>query len=61
MGQDLQRTFPILKDPNNREVLGNTGQNIFEAIIEKLIRWPFPLPIYVPEEYKNTQGVPPEG
>jgi hypothetical protein len=52
MGQDIQRVFPILKKESGREILGHTGQGIFEYFLEKAISWPFPLPIFIPHDHK---------
>ncbi|WP_297337923.1 DUF6443 domain-containing protein [Algoriphagus sp.] len=55
MGEDLQKYFPILQNPQNRSSISNVGVSIFETFyLEKLIRWPFPLPIYVPREFINN-------
>jgi hypothetical protein len=54
MGKDLQNYFPILQNPGKRTQIGDIGINIFETFfLEKLIRWPVLIPIYVPEEFKN--------
>ncbi|WP_143185994.1 hypothetical protein [Algoriphagus halophilus] len=57
MGKDLQEYFPMLQKPENRISIGNIGVSIFETFyLEKLIRWPFPLPIYVPSEFIYNDG-----
>jgi hypothetical protein len=59
MGEDLQTYFPILQNPEKRKSIGDIGVNIFETFyLEKLIRWPFPLPVYVSSEYYMEKDVP---
>ena len=56
-GNDLQSAFPILQNQEKRKALGDAAFNIIETFfLEKLIRWPLPLPVYIPKEYYNDQG-----
>ncbi|WP_146131419.1 hypothetical protein [Mongoliibacter ruber] len=57
MGHDLQEGFPLLKDENKRKQIGVAAISIFETFfLEKAIRWPILIPIYIPEEFYREFG-----
>jgi hypothetical protein len=57
MGQDLREKFPILNDPNKRSTIKDIGVTLFEYLyLEKLLKWPIPIPIHVPDEFRNNSN-----